>query len=63
MYAVGVDVSNGWSTVAVLRSKTDIVIRPFNVTHNGAVDKVPEIKRQGRFQARKKMPFGITLSI
>jgi len=30
---------------------------------NGAVDKVPEIKRQGRFQARKKMPFGITLSI
>ena len=29
----------------------------------GAVDKVPEIKRQGRFQARKKMPFGITLSI
>lgn len=34
MYAVGVDVSNGWSTVAVLRSKTDIVIRPFNVTHN-----------------------------
>lgn len=34
MYAVGVDVSNGWSTVAVLRSKTDIVIRPFDVTHN-----------------------------
>ena len=34
MYAVGVDVSNGWSTVAVLWSKTDIVIRPFNVTHN-----------------------------
>ena len=34
MYAVGVDVSCGWSTVAVLRSKTDIVIRPFNVTHN-----------------------------
>ena len=34
MYAVGVDVSNGWSTVAVLRSKTDIVVRPFNVTHN-----------------------------
>lgn len=34
MYAVGVDVSNGWSTVAVLRSKTDVVIRPFNVTHN-----------------------------
>lgn len=31
--------------------------------HFGAVDKVPEIKRQGRFQARKKMPFGITLSI
>ena len=29
----------------------------------GAVDKVPEIKRQGRFQARKKMPFGITLSV
>ena len=34
MYAVGVDVSNGWSTVVVLRSKTDIVICPFNVTHN-----------------------------
>ena len=34
MYAVGVDISDGWSTVAVLRSKTDIVIRPFNVTHN-----------------------------
>ncbi len=34
MYAVGVDVSNGWSTVTVLRSKTDTVIRPFNVTHS-----------------------------
>lgn len=34
MYAVGVDVSNGWSTVAVLQSKTDIAIRPFNVRHN-----------------------------
>ena len=34
MYAVGVDVSNGWSTVAVLRSKTEVVIRPFNVVHN-----------------------------
>ncbi len=34
MYAVGVDVSCGWSTVAVLRSKKDVVIRPFNVVHN-----------------------------
>lgn len=34
MYAVGVDVSNGWSTVAVLRSKKDIVIHPFNITHD-----------------------------
>lgn len=41
MYAVGVDVSNDWSAIAVLRSKTDIVIRPFKVTHNsrGFADK------------------------
>ncbi len=35
MYAVGVDVSNGRSTVAVLRSKTQVVVRPFTVPHTG----------------------------
>lgn len=42
-----------------------IVSEPLEMTlgYYGAVDKVPEIKRQGRFQARKKMPFGITLSV
>ena len=34
MYAVGVDVSKGKSTVAVLQSKKDIVMRPFDVTHD-----------------------------
>ena len=33
MYAVGVDVSNGRSTVAVLQSKTKVVIKPFEVQH------------------------------
>ena len=33
MFAVGVDISNGRSTVAVLQSKTDIVLRPFEVAH------------------------------
>ncbi len=34
MYAVGVDVSKGKSTIAVLRSKTEVVMRPFDVAHN-----------------------------
>ncbi len=34
MYAVGVDVSKGKSTVAVLRSKSEVVMRPFDVLHN-----------------------------
>lgn len=33
MFAVGIDVSNGRSTVAVLTSKTKTVLRPFNVSH------------------------------
>ena len=33
MFAVGVDVSNGRSTVAVLESKTKMVLKPFEVTH------------------------------
>ena len=42
---------------------TEADCKLITLEHIGAVDKVPEIKRQGRFQARKKMPFGITLSI
>lgn len=34
MYAVGVDVFKGNSTVAVLRSKSEVVTRPFDVAHN-----------------------------
>ncbi len=34
MYAVGVDVSKSKSTVAVLRSKSEVVMRPFDVAHN-----------------------------
>ena len=34
MFAVGIDVSNGRSTVAALRTKTDVVMRPFNIKHN-----------------------------
>ena len=34
MFAVGVDVSKGKSTVAVLRSKSDVVMRPFDVVHD-----------------------------
>lgn len=34
MYAVGVDVSKGKSTVAVLRSKSEVVMRSFNILHN-----------------------------
>lgn len=33
MFAVGIDVSNGRSTVAVLRSKTQTVYKPFEVAH------------------------------
>ena len=33
MIAVGVDVSNGRSTVAVLQSKTDVFMKPFEVLH------------------------------
>ena len=33
MYAVGIDVSNGKSTVAVLRSKVQKNVKPFEVTH------------------------------
>lgn len=33
MIAVGVDVSNGRSTVAVLQSKTDVFMKPFEVPH------------------------------
>lgn len=33
MFAVGVDVSNGRSTVAVLQSKTDVLMKPFEVPH------------------------------
>lgn len=34
MYAVGVDVSKGKSTVVVLRSKSEVVMCPFDVAHN-----------------------------
>ena len=34
MFAVGVDVSNARSTVAVLQSKTKVAIKPFEVQHN-----------------------------
>ena len=33
MFAVGIDVSNGRSTVAVLRFKTQAVCKPFEVAH------------------------------
>ena len=33
MFAVGVDVSNGWSTVAVLQSKKTVTLKPFEVSH------------------------------
>ena len=33
MFAVGVDVSNGRSTVAVLQSKSIVTLRPFEVSH------------------------------
>ena len=34
MNAVGIDVSKGKSTVAVLRSFGEIAVSPFNVSHN-----------------------------
>ena len=33
MFAVGVDVSNGKSTIAVLETKTKVVFKPFDVAH------------------------------
>ena len=33
MFAAGVDVSNGRSTVAVLETKTNVIIKPFEVPH------------------------------
>ena len=58
-----------WAGLSPVRTDAPETVRPCrlaacrNVSQFGAVDKVPEIKRQGRFQARKKMPFGITLSV
>ena len=33
MFAVGVDVSNGRSTIAVLQSKSKVILKPFEVPH------------------------------
>ena len=33
MFAVGIDVSNGRSTVAVLQSKTSALMKPFEIPH------------------------------
>jgi len=33
MFAVGVDVSKGRSTVAVLQSKSTVTLKPFEVSH------------------------------
>ena len=33
MFAVGVDVSNGRSTVAVLQTKTSALMKPFEIPH------------------------------
>lgn len=33
MFAVGIDVSNGYSTAVVFRTKTDMVIKPFDFLH------------------------------
>lgn len=33
MFAVGIDVSNGRSTVAVLQSRTNVTLKPFEVAH------------------------------
>ncbi len=33
MFAVGIDVSNGRSTVAVLQSKSIVALKPFEVSH------------------------------
>ena len=43
MFAVGVDVSNGRSTIAVLQSKTTITLKPFEVSHTpDALGKLAE---------------------
>ena len=34
MFAVGVDVSNGRSTVAVLGARRKVVVKPFEVPHS-----------------------------
>ena len=36
MFAVGVDVSNGRSMVAVLQSKTQVYLKPFEVSHTAS---------------------------
>lgn len=33
MFAVGIDVSNGWSTAAVFQTKTNMIIKPFEFNH------------------------------
>ena len=41
MFAVGVDVSNGKSTVAVLQSKSTVTLKPFEVSHTpGALGRL-----------------------
>ncbi len=47
MFAVGVDVSNGWSTVAVLGAKRMVVMKPFEVPHtaDGFVALAKKLKK------------------
>ena len=53
MFAVGMDVSNGKSTVAVLRSKTQFEMKPFEVAHTadglaGLVEKLKALDGEKR---------------
>ena len=46
MFAAGVDVSNGWSTVSVWETKTKVTLKPFEVSHTpeGLGDLVQKLK-------------------
>ena len=53
MFAVGVDVSNGRSTVAVLQSKSKVILKPFEVPHTQEalgrlVDKLNSLDGENR---------------
>ena len=52
MFAVGVDVSNGRSTVVVLQTKTSALMKPFEIPHTAEGFASLAGKLAGLYEAR-----------